>query len=302
MPDKYSISDMFNTYLKDRYAFWVQMRYIVPLSEMTHSDYVDCEQNEKKIEKFNHIDMYSTECCMIKFVEYYVDSEETDRINSISKYLINNDHITDSDITISDIKLFRRWLANSLINLNNITDDLDPSLKLDDKQLHVLDYYANDMYNDIVKYLSIFGSNTPYLNIESSCGCCSQESLNILTTPINTCDSLLVYRNNIYNSMVTMFSDVNFWLRWPKDFITMFKKYIDNIIKVNLKINNLKDPAVNIKDCVCNKEDDDANMRILNRLSISLGYILNNEYNSHKNYIHDALYDWSSILYEYMQW
>jgi hypothetical protein len=43
-------------------------------------------------------------------------------------------------------------------------------------------------------------------------------------------------------------------------------------------------------------------MEILKRLSVSLGYIRDGQINSHKNYINDALYDWSSILYEKMKW
>jgi hypothetical protein len=302
MPDKHSIAEVFNKYLKDNYAYWIQMRYIVPMSVMSHSDYVDCEQNEKKVSKFPHIDMYSTECCMVNFVEYYVDNEETDRANSISKYLINNEHVTDDDITISEIKLFRRWLALTILNLNKIMDDLDPSLKLNDAQTHILEYYANDMYNDVVRYLTTFGNKNPYMDPTYSCGCCSQETLLITTSPINVCDSLTIYKENIRNSMIEMFSDINFWLIWSDDFILLFKKYIDNIIKVGLKINNTTSPVIGLKDCTCDNVENNNNTNILNRLSNSLGYILNKEHNSHKNYIHDALYDWSSSLYEYMQW
>lgn len=302
MPDKHSISEIFNKYLKNNYAYWVQMRYIIPMSVMDHKNYVDCEQDESNVSKYPHIDMYSTECCMINFVEYYVDNEETDKINSISKYLLNNEHITDEDITIGEIKLFRRWLASTLLNLDNIMDDLDPSAKLNEIQKHILEYYANDMYNDVVKYLTIFGNKDPYMNSSTSCGCCKTESLVITTVPINVCDSLSIYKENIRNNMIEMFSNVEFWLTWSDDFISLFKKYIDNIIRVELKINNTVLPVIGLKDCTCNKIEDDNNTNILNRLSKSLGYILNKEYSSHKNYIHDALYDWSSSLYEYMQW
>ena len=303
MPDKCTFAEIFNKYLKDNYAYWIQMRYIVPMSEMNHGEYVDCEQNEKKVSKYPHIDMYSMECCMINFTEYYVDNIETDKINSISKYLVSNSHTADNDITVSELKLFRRWLAETILNLNNVMDDLDPQSKLTNEQTHVLEYYANDMYNDVVKYLSIFSNTTAYLNSTStSCGCCSQESLSILTSPVDVCDSLSIYKNSIYNNMVELFSDVNFWLRWSDDFLKLFKKYIDNIIRVGLKINNTDDPVISMRDCVCSGDDNDNNLNILNRLSISLGYMIDKSYNSHKNYIHDALYDWSSGLYEYMQW
>lgn len=302
MPDKHSIAEVFNKILRGQYAYWVQMRYIVPFPVMSHAQYVDCEQNESKIKNFPHIDMYSSECCMINFVETYVDSEETDKINSISKYILHNEHTPDEGITVSELKLFRRWLASTILSLNSSMDDLDQSLKLNDIQTHVLSYYANDMYNDVVKYLSVLGVDINMANNETSCGCCSNESLNIMTNPISLCNSLSTYQSNIHKEMVKMFSDINFWMKWSPEFLSLFKKYIDNILKVGLKVSNNTISLITLKDCTCNKEEIDNSTNILNRLSIALGYMVNGEQNSHKNYIYDALYEWSSGLYEYMQW
>lgn len=303
IPDKYSVSEIFNNHLKDRYAYWVQMRYIVPLHFMKHGEYVDCEQDEKKIKKFPHIDMYSMECCMLQFVENYVDSIETDKINSISEYIVKNEQIPDIDITINDLKKFRKWLAETLLNMSISMDDLNPDVKFTEEQSHVLEYYANDMYNDVIKYLTLFANEEATLTdlASSNCDCCNNEVM-FQTSPIYTCNSLVIYRKNIYHKMVNMFSNIDFWTKWSDEFITLFKKYIDNIIKVNLKINNKPSYDLNYRDCVCNKENDDQNLNILKRLSIALGYILDKTYKSHKNYVYDALYDWSSMLYEYMQW
>lgn len=303
MPDKHSVSEIFNNHLKDRYAYWVQMRYIVPISFMKHGEYVDCEQDEKKIKKFPHIDMYSMECCMLQFVENYVDVKETDKINSVSEFILKNEQIPDIDITVAELKKFRRWLAETLLNMSDSMDDLNEEVKFTDETIHILQYYANDMYNDVVKYLTMFTNEVASIDnsTKSTCDCCSNDIM-FKTLPIYTCDSLDIYKKNIYRKMVEMFSDVNFWTKWSDEFISLFKKYIDNIIKINLKINNKPSYDSNYRDCVCNKENDDQNTSILKRLSTSLEYILNKTYNSHKNYIYDALYDWSSMLYEYMQW
>lgn len=298
IPDHSDISTLFNNELKGKYAYWVQMRYIVPFSKLNDSLYVDCEQDESKLENIPHIDMYSTECCMIKFIEIYIDNEETDLINNISKYKSDNNYTTDPDLTIEQIKLFRQWLANSLLELNNNYKNLN------DEQIHILNYYSNNMYNDIIKYLSLFGSDIESSNsIQTTCSCCNTSNFYSLTN-ISVCDSLSIYKKNIHQNMVNMFSDVNFWLQYPTQFMSLFKKYIDNIIQVNLKINNNKhDYISNYVDCGCNTNDDiNQNTKILQNLSTSLKYIIDNEYKSHKNYIYNSLYDWSYNLYEYMQW
>ena len=76
---------------------------------------------------------------------------------------------------------------------------------------------------------------------------------------------------------------------------------MDNIINVNLPLvsSKLEDGFI---DCTCKSNIDDNYMDILKRLSISLEYIENRDIQGHKNYINDSLRDWSSILYENMQW
>ena len=99
-----------------------------------------------------------------------------------------------------------------------------------------------------------------------------------------------------------MFSDVNFWLRLAPEFIGEFKIYIDNIIKLNLKL--VKSSWSNaFADCGCTNTSEQKNsMEILKRLSISLVYIKDDDIQGHKNYITTALLDWAKWLYEDMQW
>lgn len=306
MNENNSIAQMYNAHLKGRYAYWVQMRYIVPFDFMKHEGYVACEEDiTKLLQKVDgsypkpygcpYVDMYSENRCIMK----YIDLEATDAANSISKYVLENNKATSDDITISMLRNFRTWLAQSILDMDNMKDELD-DIRLDENEKHTMAYYANGMFNDIVKYLNIF-NNINTVSTSTSCGCCSSESLSSFN--IVDCDALSVYRKNIYNKMVEMFSNVEFWKQYPVYFLELFKKYIDNIIRVGFKINNSESQYISVyKDCTCNSNEDSNNTSILKRLSEALKYMINNEEKSHKNFIYDALYDWASLLYEFMVW
>ena len=99
-----------------------------------------------------------------------------------------------------------------------------------------------------------------------------------------------------------MFSDVEFWKRWPNELLVVMKKYIDNILKVGLIVNNnTVDPSI-YRDCTCSNSNTNTTQNILEKLSKSLDYMIEGQEKSHYNYIKDSLYNWASLLYEYMQW
>lgn len=302
MTENNSIAGIYNTFLKGRYAYWVQMRYIVPFEFMKHEGYVACEEDiTKLLQRVDgsyprpygcpYIDMYSEDRCIMK----YIDLEKTDEANDISKFKLENDNVPDGDITIDMLKKFRTWLASTILDLSTALNT-----QLDEQTEHMLKYYANNMYDDVVKYLMMFNDSVNITSINTSCGCCSSESLININGTLNQCDALYSYRKSIYNKMVEVFSDVNFWSKYPTDFIIKFKQYIDNIIKTGLVVD--KSSSYNeYRDCTCNNNES-GYINTLNRLSVTLGYIINNSISGHKNYIYDSLYDWSSNLYEFMQW
>lgn len=308
MSENNNISTLFNEKLKGRYAYWIHMRYIVPFDYMRHEGYVACEEDiTKLLKKENgtypkpygcpYIDMYEENMCIMR----YIDLEATDYANNISRFRIDNETATDNNITIDMLKNFRTWLAQTLLDMNNIKDSLDGDIRFGEDIKHILYYYANNMYNDVIKYLSMFSNSREISDVKKKCDCCMSSDLISLTT-ISDCNSIDLYRNSIKNKMIELFSSISFWRQWNDDFLKLFKLYIDNIIRINLKINI---PSNNISvyyDCGCNENGQDTNMEILRRLSQSLQYIINNEYITHKNYISDSLFDWSSKLYEYMQW
>ena len=310
MPDKYNMSEMYNMHLKGKYAYWIQMRYIVPFEFMGHEGYVACEEDITKLlmkadgtypKPYGcpYIDMYDEDKCIMR----YIDLEATDIANNISKYRTANDQTTDFDITISELKLFRKKLATMILDYNNIYINDSGSL-IDSVEESVLKYYMNDMYDEAVKSLLMFGNQQVTLStVDTTCGCCSSTTLTSLNnSSLNICDPLSIYRKSIYNKMVTMFSDVEFWKRWPNELLVVMKKYIDNILKVGLIVNNNTVDSSIYRDCTCSNSNTNTNQNILEKLSKSLDYMIEGQEKSHYNYIKDSLYNWASLLYEYMQW
>lgn len=303
MPDSMPQAEYFNNHLKGKYAYWLHMRYIVSFDHMGHGRYVDYEEDINRLFQSNipYLDINE-----LSFIDVYVDIRETDRVNSVIELRLKNNYSPDQDITIEELKLFRTWLATELLSLDQSEKGEQKYHYFTEQETHVLKYYSNNMYDYTIKILSEFGSNNVIIsNISfNNCGCSHSSDLSSLyNDSINICDPIHIYKKNIYEKMVQMFSDLNFWIQWPREFILTFKKYIDNIIKTNLPLqqSNLSN---DFTDCGClvNNDGQLNAISILRRLSTSLDYIQSNNSNGHKNYINDALRDWSSMLYENMQW
>lgn len=320
MPDSNPKSAFFNKYLKGKYAYWIQMRYIVPFGldrlgdapvGMKHEGYVACEEDITKLLQredgswpkpygSENIDLYSDS----EFMKY-VDDIETDKINSTVEYRLKNKYSSDEDITIDELKQFRTWLAKELLFMDQSEKGEQNYRHFNSTETHVLEYYAFNMYDDTIKILSEFGGqrvSIPNLT-QNSCGCNSTNLSSLYIESTNVCDPISIYRENIYNRMVNMFSEVSFWSRWSKEFILEIKKYVDNIINMNFPLHH-STLSNSFNDCGCLAIDDpqDNFIGILKRLSVSLNYIYNDDLSGHKNYISSALNDWSSQLYENMSW
>lgn len=310
MPEDQPMAEYFNKHLKGKYAYWVQMRYIVSFDHMRHEGYVACEEDITKLlqrEDGSYPKPYGAPTFDVYDMNImkYVDSVETDRINSTIEFRMKNSYSPDNDITIDELKLFRTWLAQELLKMDQTELGEQKKAYFSYEQTHVLEYYANNMYNDTIKILSTFGVSTPHISslTSSTCGCMHGANLSSLyNTELNVCDPINVYRKNIYDKMVEMFSVVEFWSQWSSEFINEIQKYIDNIIKCNFILTQSEWQSEFV-DCGCqNTSEQEKAIEILKRFSVSLGYIKNDQIIGHKNYINDALYDWASLLYEKMYW
>ena len=246
MPSRCSFAEFFNSQLKGKYAYWIQMRYIFPLDSMDYMTYIQYEQYDDEDftspDVLPHIDLYSEECCMYSFSQKYIDCDETNLVNTLklNEFKIANEYTTEADVDISKLRNFRSWLAGEILKLNTKIDGGYLS-KLNDNQIHMLEYYKNDMYNDVVKQLSIFGLENAFTltSTVTGCNCCNTNISGLYNiNGIAGCNALDVYTKNLHTLMVQTFEDTSFWMELNKDFLVLFKKYIDNIIKVGFVINN----------------------------------------------------------------
>ena len=307
MPKTEPMSEFFNKNLKGKYAYWVQMRYIFPLESLDYKTYINYEQFDHvhflAPDILPHIDLYSEESCMGDFAAIYVDTVATEKANAVSKFIVSNNYVAEEDVDINNLRKFRTWLAEELLKFNKGIDGGDIGLYTPE-QIHILEYYKNGMYNDVVKYLSVFGGNEPVMYSNTSeCGCCSTNISSLYEMPlVGVCDALKIYSDNIHLGLIKMFEDVNFWKQFNVDFIKILKKYIDNIVKIGFTMNNTTS-VIKFSDCNCSSQSDNtANERMLRNLSESLGFIIDRKIVGHLNFITDSLHNWAEHLYEYMFW
>ena len=319
MPDTDPNSVFFNRFLKGKYAYWVQTRYIVPIglnmldgnpAGMKHEGYIACEEDITKLlqkENGSYPKPYGSMCLDIYNYMEYVDQFETDKINGVGQYILKNSFSADEDITTDELKKFRTWLATTLLSMDQDDNGAQRTIIFDNVQTHVLSYYKNGLYDSTVQILTDFGvGETKIIDgvHKTSCGCthASSNLSNLYESSVTICDPVAIYKKNIYEKMVAMFSELDFWTQWSPEFIAEFKKYVDNIVKMNLPFTQSL-LAEKFMDCDCiavsNQEES---ISTLKRLSVALEYIKNNDILGHKNYITSALTDWSSMLYEIMEW
>lgn len=227
----------------------------------------------------------------------FIDTELTEKVNSVDKLIGYNSFEPDADLTIDELRRFRTWLAETLYNIYNETDTPDETLNM-------LNYYKNEMSDDATHLISLFNESTVATipSTHTGCGC---GTFDINLTNLSVCDILAKYRSNIHDYMVTIFSDIMFWLNADDetDFLVMFKKYIDAIILNDFPLYAIN--PIGYGDCACLSDQASSQeqlMMILKNLSKSLGYMIDGTYASHKNFIYQTLNTWSNSLYEIMRW
>ena len=164
------------------------------------------------------------------------------------------------------------------------------------------------------------------VTLGKDCGC--QQGFTIGGNySINNCDPVAIYKNAMYGYMIQVFSNVDFWISLShydpsgdKNFIKLFKRYVDGIILQNFPL--VGTTAMEFDDCQClnsNDKEQERLMNMLRELSTALGYIIEdsseetyeyaagelvvkNQLSGHSNYVKVALTNWATYLYEIMRW
>ena len=278
---------LFNRWFKGRYAYIVNWTWCVPFEVMTEAEYVLVSEQNAIGEYVNLL--YSS-------VLNIVDQSTTTRINSVELYKNLNKFVSDDEITLDELKNFRNWMAENLLEIRT---------NLLSGEFEMLSYYKDDMFDQVIKSLSLFTTNTQptvtYVN-QKSCNCMTSNIKSNMTIT-NQCDAVSEYRRGIYNRMVELFSDYTYWNDLG-GFIAEFKRYIDGIISYNLPLYTSQ--YVNVfDDCTCASQTDalqQRGIRAMKNLSQSLQYIIDNDVAGHKNFINTSLNVFASEYYEMMKW
>ena len=304
-------SDFFNENLKGKYAIAFNFNYIFPLGvsgiSENASQIIGIEK--QKIGEVSggelHIEMSDGSAGTFyegsDYVRYDDYTEYIETMDDLDKYLYLNEFVTDEDITLDELKRFRTWLAEVLYANDTWIDQWS---KDPDKHRNMLQYYIQEMYDQVVKSLMKFNNYVDINNISKQSGCgCFNDAITYTADVLSVCDPLLIYRHNIYKYMIEAFSDISYWLG-QEEVCGEMKKYIDNIIKTNLPLASVT-LYDKFADCTCiniDANEQDTLMNILKRLSTSLGYIIDHNTSGNRNYIASAFLDWSTYLYEKMRW
>ena len=293
--------DVFNESFKSRFVWWLHCAYVVSLEDLSELMFIEYSQKSNAdIEtvltnngtKFIKISDISNE-----LVDYTTSIE----LINTEKYKKPNSITPSADININDLKQFRTWLADSLLN--------GFVYEYSETQKTMLQYYKNDMYNDVIgaiKDLNSYYNNSSNLNKNSQTCCCSARSTTLVKDlennlqMSNSCVNL--YVSKLHNEMVELFTDIDFWSSEPvlnKSFLESFKSRIDNIINCEFEIKS----SYVVPDLFssCNSSQKTQNKTILKNLSTAIQYIINNEISDHYNFISEALYYWAEYMYDYME-
>ena len=321
---------------RGKYTYVVNWKYIFRFEDITREEYIGLSNGVLNIEDFT--DKY----ILLESYKEQVDQDATDRANTISRWVANNKYPIFDSIDIEDLKRFRTLLAELLLNTHMIDGGYDFSFYTDDQRLQkMLEYYAANMndcaviallnFEDIAATQSLTNSvgcgcgvsNPDYvlsggrvsvingingsaamstLSKSAGCGCGSSKTYAGLSTSV--CDPVAIYRTNVYNYMVKVFSDINFWtIDDHYDVCGWMKTYIDEIIRLNFPLaSSIID---SFADCTCKNTDGDEQKRLmdmLRSLSTALGYIIKDEVLGNRNYITKSFTDWATYLYEKMYW
>lgn len=277
----------FDRYFKGKYVYNINWEHLVLL-----------DNSVENLIRWSKGEDIPGEVIRLDYETYkeYIDKEETDRVNDPTKYKLYNQFTSDENLTWDEIRVFRTWLAKALLTYG---------IQYDSKTQHMLEYYRDEMYDGVCRGLTEFGGPSASIiePTKTGCGCSHTSDMSSLyQESLSVCDPISIYRRNVYNTMVSTFSEVEFWKDYDPDLIENFKKYVDNIIKMNLTLDKPSKTPLFV-DCGCETTSlDRFNKDILQRLSRALDLIAKKELIGNMNYISEALNDWATHLYENMRW
>lgn len=287
--------DLFNTHLKGKWAWWVHMKYVVPMDQLDQRGYVQAEMNPCTLRGRIFWDSVIDDT-----LEAYIDLEETNRAGAADSYIKTNELVSAPGLSLADIKNFRTWLAATLLDLD-AEDGIQKEVLYDPKTTHMLEFYKNGMYDSTMKWLGAFWTGPSYQMPTklSSCGCVTSSISSVLNAVVTgNCDHISPYKQGIHAHMVSTFANISFWASLPTGVLERIKEYIDSILQAGL---GFTDRSLKITDCACSSQPDKM-QEMLRKLSDAFRSIIDDDICGSKNYITSVLKEWADYIYEHMQW
>jgi hypothetical protein len=298
----------FNISLKNKYAYWIQFKYVIPFSEITTEKYIELERDGiciDKIEAYKKGDLRALPFNLWFSDELteYIDFKETEKFQNFDKLEKYNKSIGSiaPNLTTDKIKDTRTFLLDTFIGILKNADatTLDAyTYKNKDLILRALEYFKNGgldkefskILNDIDTILNNNFNNSGSsgnsgITDLGSCGCLGNIPNNTPNQNLqggffnayNITGSTLV--NNYHTGMMVILNDFlknpDFWILNldTSDHIEL-KEYLEGIIKLGLDI-----PAYTATF----KTD-------VNNMIQVLTYIIDQDLIGHKNFIRDSIY------------
>ena len=316
---------LFNESFRGKYVNAINWTYCIPIEELSATETVDVSQSLTKIVDdrpvvlSNENPLEGHKWLLLNDIISYIDEIATEEANKTTKYEAFNANLHTDKLTWEDVRYFRTWLATLLYD-SQIIDDY--------KTNEMLKYYKNEMVDETVKHLKEFTDVlASTLVTTSSCGCGSSISASVqnqsttgvtilqgastscgcggMTLPVaisDLCDPLEKYRSAMRAFMISIFSDMDFWLKYDKAFLLEIKKYIDAIIDFNPAF-NLNNGIDILRNCVCEDQTlQGTAIQILRNVSLAFQYMGTDDLTDHKNFIITSLNTWATTLYEKMIW
>ena len=294
----------FNISLKNKYAYWIQFKYVIPFSEITTEKYIELERDgicKEKIEAYKKGDLRALPFNLWFSDELteYIDFKETEKFQNFDKLEKYNKSIGSiaPNLTTDKIKDTRTFLLDTFINILKDADStvLDGyTYKNKAIILRALEYFKNGgldkefskILNDIDTILNNnFNNSSSSQGIGDlgSCGCLGNSNqINPsfqggYFNAYNITGSTLV--NNYHTGMMVILNEFlknpDFWiLNLDTTDQIELKEYLEGILKLGLDI-----PAYTATF----KTD-------VNNMIQALTYIIDQDLIGHKNFIRDSIY------------
>lgn len=271
--DRIHTSDeAFNLLLKGRYAYWIRMKYVIPLEDLSLTDYIQAEREgiDENLMVYTNI-WKSDDLCD------FIDYPETEKANSTRNYEKYNQHQGNlaPHLTQDSIKnAYIFFLDTILQGLKDASSDGKVSPLLE----RAIQFFKNKGNDDILTVLyqlqilpDLPSSSTQISS--STCGCSNPYGDLNIPNSLKSYNLINIYTEGLKNVLLRAIQNPDFWIMSLEEQTTLeVKEYVDSMIRLDLDIT-----GTNFK-----KDAKD--------FSQALEYIAEQNLVGHKNFIRDSIF------------